>query len=274
MALAYGCPMVKINGLINAEALYKSIEETEKFQKIDRIWEYGLYPVITERIEEFQQRYGDVPITISDNQSPNDILTSILCSEEAMVSMFTEKEATHRMLGIITESVTEINRYFEKTIKNFGGFHCAKYLPFGMHISDDNAAFLSPDTYREFSKKYNEMLSNEFGGIAFHCCMGHEQNLCNMASTSGFLGYDAMPDYNDINKIISNVEGKGVWNVYNFSYAVRPERQQVTSDEEWFRNIIDKSEGKCGLVLNVYSENRDDALRLAEKIKNYSVQRV
>lgn len=270
VALAYGCPMIKINGLVNAKRLYQDLEDAEQFKKIDKIWQYGLYPVITERIEEFQNRYGDIPITIPDNQSPNDVLTSILNSQEAMIGMFTDKDKIHLMLRIVTDSIIEINRYYEKKIKNFIGFQCAKYLPFGMHISDDNAAFLSPNTYAEFSKPYNEKLSEEFGGLAYHCCMGQEQNLENMASTKGFLGFDVMMDYNDIEKILNAIHGKGVWNVENLHSVTKDERRMVVSDEKWFKNIIDRAEGRCGLILNVSGDSKDEALRLADVIKNYA----
>lgn len=274
VALAYGCPMIQISGLINAGYLYKTIEEASQLRKIEKIWQFGLYPIIFDRIEEFQNLYGDIPISISDNQSPNDVLTSILNSQEAMTGMFTDKERIHSILGILTESIIEINRCFEKRIRNFAGFQCARYLPSGMHISDDNAAFLSPDTYAEFSKPYNERLAEEFGGIAFHCCMGFEQNLENMSSTKNFLGFDAMPDYNDIEKILAAIQGRGVWNVYNFSWATKDERRKEVSDDKWFKNIIDRADGRCGLILNVSGDSKEEALRLADTIKNYAEKRV
>jgi hypothetical protein len=270
LALAYGCPVIKISGLVTAEHLYKTLEDAEHLQKVERIWQHGLYPVIFERIAEFQNCYGDIPISISDNQSPNDALTSILNSQEAMIGMFTDKDRIHRILGTLTDSIIEINRHFEHEIRNFAGFHCARGISLGMHISDDNAAFLSPDTYAEFSKPYNERLAEEFGGIVFHCCMGYEQNLENMASTKNFLGFDAMPDYNDIDKVLQAIHGRGVWNVYNFSFATKDERRKEVSDEKWFKNIIDRADGRCGLILNVNGDSKEEALRLADTIKNYA----
>ncbi len=272
MALAYGANRIENNGLINAEPLYAEIDQVHDFQYVPRIWEKGLYPDILDRILEFGQRYPEIPITIPDNQSPNDVLTSLLSSEEAMVGMFTEPDAIHGMLKAITQSIIDLNRHMKEEIRCFGGFQCAKYLPFGMHVSDDNAAFLSPDTYRDFSKPYNEMLAEAFGGIAFHCCMGHEQNIHNMAQTRGFMGLDAMPDYNRKELILSEVAGRGVWNVYNYGYAIREERRLKQSDEAWLKELIDASMDKCGLIVNVYADKRDDALRLADRMKNHAAR--
>lgn len=270
MALAYGCDLLKINGLVNAAPRFYNVKDAFKLQRCEKIYNYGLYPIITERIMEFQRRWGDVPITISDNQSPIDVVTTIMHSEEAMLAMYDEGEAIHHLLNIVTGSVIEVNRFLESIINNFAGFLSGVYLPFGMHISDDDAAFLSPNFYKEYAKPYSERLSDEFGGIAFHCCMGHAQNLENFASTKGFIGFDAMPDYNPMDKVLSAIDKKGVWSVYNYPFAKRDNRTET--DEETFKRIIDQTVGKCGLFLIVYEPKKDDALRLAQKVKDYAVR--
>ncbi len=270
MALAYGCPMIRINGLVNAEPLYRTLEEAEAFRPIPRIWERGLYPEIFSRIEAFQERHPEIPITISDNQSPNDVLTSILKSDEAMVAMVTDGDRLHEMLGILTDSIIEVNRRMETVIRNFAGFSCDRYLPFGMHVSDDNAAFLSPEAYAEFSVPYAGRLADAFGGLAYHCCMGQQQNLALMASTRGFLGFDAMPDFNPVDRILSAIGGKGVWNVCNHEYATLAERKTRIPDEAWFRDLIDRARGRCGLLLNVYHPERESALRLAASVLEHA----
>lgn len=273
VALAYGCPMIKANGLINAKYLFNDLDDAKGFVKIDKPWEKGLYPEIFNRIKEFERRYPHIPITISDNQSPNDVLTTILNSEEAMVGMLTEPEIIEKMLDSIAETIIEINRHFEKEINNFGGFQCASYLPFGMHISDDNAAFLSPDTYKDFSGVYNERLAEEFGGIAFHCCMGQEQNIKNMANTKGFIGLDTMPDYNNPDKVIEALDNvKGVWNLYNYPHAVKPENQGDTVCVARFKELIDKVEGRFALLINVYNPDKETAMKMADEIKNYATR--
>ena len=267
MGIAYGNKMIFNGDLINAQPQFFNASDAFKIKKIDKIYNYGIFPRITEYINKFQQLFEDIPITICDNQSPIDVVTQIIHSEAAMIGMFEEKEALHYLLDIVTDSIIEYNRYLENTIQCFAGFQPSTYLPFGIHIADDDCAFLSPETYREFAKPYNERLSDEFGGIVHHCCMGQAQNLQNVTSMRGFLGFDAMPDYNPVDDIINAIDGKGAWNVYNYSFARRPD--STVSEEKWFKNLIDLTEGRCGLILNVYSSRKDEALALAAKIKEY-----
>lgn len=270
VGLAYGNRLVEVNNLINAEPLFLDVEGIRPLVRPKSMELAGVYPVIFSRIRKFQQWYPDIPITISDNQSPVDVLTQIIHSEAAMLAMYDDPDILHTLLDQVTESIIEVNRKLEKEIHRFGGFQRGDYLPFGMHVSDDNAAFLSPGLYREFALPYIERLSEAFGGIAQHCCMGHAQNLDNICNAKGFLGYDAMPDYNPMNRILSAIEGKGVWNVANYPWTVREERQKQVPDLVWFKDIIDKTEGRCGLILNVYAPQRDTALALAEQVRQHA----
>jgi hypothetical protein len=272
MALAYGCEMIKINGLINAVPLFYDAAKAVSVEKRENIFNYGLYPEIVDRILDFQDKWPEIPLTICDNQSPVDVVTQIIHSEEAMLGMYEEKDALYHLLDIVTDSIIEINRYLESIIKNFAGFQPKNYLPFGMHIADDDAAFLSPEFYREFNMPYTERLSEEFGGLAFHCCMGFGQNLENFAKTKGFIGFDAMPDFNPVDRILNAIDQKGVWNVYNYDYAKNSTR--IQSDEEWFKKLIDRSEGRCGLLINAYGNDRNEALKLADIIKNYAIKKI
>ncbi len=270
MALAYGCEMIKINGLINAAPLYHTATEAVEMKKHKDIFNYGLYPIICKRIEKFQKRWGEVPLTISDNQSPIDVVTSIFHSEEAMLAMYDEGQTIHNMLDIVTDSMIEINRHFESIITNFGGFQSGNYLPFGMHISEDDAAFISPALYREFELPYVERLSREFGGVCFHCCLKHEFNLGNFSSTTGFMGFDAQPDYNCTDSVLKNMKEGGVWSIHNYPFGKKDDRKE--SDEETFISLLNATDGKCGLQLTVYHHDKNEALKLAYKVKNHAAK--
>ena len=270
MSLAYGCALIRIGGRINSKPLYSSIEEAAKMKEITRIYEHGLYPVITERILKFQEMYPEIPITIPDNQSPIDVLTCILHSEAAMYAMFDDGEAVHSIMDIITNSIIEVNRYYEKTIKNFGGFRAGTWQSIGMHLADDNAAFLSPSVYQEYAIPYVNRIVNEFGNVNFHCCMGYAQNLENMALIKGFTGYDAHPDFNPQDRIISAIKSnRASWEVFNFPWSRKDDREYP--DIEMFKKAINASENKCSMIITVYDGDKDTALKMADEVKNYVV---
>lgn len=268
IALAYGCKMVKLNGIVSSEPLFQSISQAQSFERKTNIYEHGLYPLITERIMKFQKLFPAAIITLPDNQSPIDVFTSILHSEEAIYAMFDYPDEVHRLLNIITDSIIETARHFQRITQNFAGFAPNGYH--GMHVSDDNAAFLSPDVYNEFAAPYIEKLSEEFDGILFHCCLGYEQNLESMKKIRGFLGYDAHPDYNNMSKILNPTSRKWVWELFNYPWSKRENRGY--SDEEMIFKAIEESEGICGIKITVFDYKMEEAVRLAYNVKNYAVK--
>lgn len=269
MPLAYGCER-KIQGdLVVAAPRYGEGSDLSAISGLQDVEARGLYPLALERIVRFQERWPHIPLTISDNQSPIDVVTSLIHSEAAMLLLYDEPERMHEILDSVTDSIIRINRVFEKTIKNFGGFQSSHYLPRGMHVSDDAAAYLSPDLYRQFASPCNRKLSGEFGGIAFHCCMNHDFNLSNFSMTPGFTGFDAMPDYNALDKVLDAIRGKGVWHIYNYGFAKKADRRET--DEETFFRLMDVTKDVCSLKITVYHPVKEEALRLADKVKNRAV---
>ncbi len=269
MAMAYGCEMVVVDNRIAVKHLIEDAEDAYKIKKKDHIYEHGVYPLINERIIEFQRRYGDIMIGASDNQSPNDILTEVVNSETAMCAMYDEPEAMHYLLDIFTESDIELNKYQQSIIKNYGGHQPGQYLPFGIFVADDNASFLSPDTYEEFAKPYNERLAKEFGGVSLHCCMKYEHNLKHMGNTQGFMAFDPQTDFNNPQTIIESIKGtKAVWVVNNAPWQKNKDREY--SDEIMLKKAIDLAKGQNGMLISVYGDTKDNALRLADSIREYA----
>jgi len=269
MALAYGCEMKLQGDLVVAVPRYGEGSDLSPISAPTNIAERGLYPLTLERIARFQERWPHIPLTICDNQSPIDVVTSLIHSEAAMLLLYDEPERMFEILDGVTDSIIRINRVFEKTIKNFGGFQSSHYLPKGMHVSDDTAAYLSPDLYARFASPYNRRLAEEFGGIRFHCCMNHDFNLKNFSDTPGFEGFDAMPDYNALDKVLDAIRGKGIWHIYNYGFAKKANRPET--DEETFYRLMDATNGVCGMRITVYHPIKEEALRLADKVKNRAV---
>lgn len=269
-AFAYDCPMHQVSNLVTAKPKYETVEDVDNFTTLEDPTAHGIYPLIFQRITNFQDRFGDHPITITDNQSPMDVLTSIVKTEEAILGMYEDPDTVHHILSCVTESIIKVNRALEKHIHNFAGFKSSHYQAYGMHVSDDNAAFLSPGIWAEFAAPYINRLSEEFGGMAFHCCRGHAQNLKNYAATPGFMGFDAMIDYNPIETVLEAISGKGVWNLYNYDWACKPGRTE--SFEDTYKRVIDQAKDHCGLLLNVYHPDKNEALRMAERVKEYALK--
>jgi hypothetical protein len=267
MSLAYGCELIKIDGRINAEPLFRDIDELDGFAPPQRIWEHGLYPVIFERLAEFRRRWPHTEVGNSDNQSPNDVATCILHSEAAMMAMFEAPEKLHRLLDMVTTSMLELHRHFEATVPNLACMCPECWLPHGIHFSDDNAAFLSPATYEEFARPYAERLGEVYGGVHYHCCMGYAQNLEVMAATKGFMCFDPQVDYNPMDKAIDLCEQYGaIWRFNNDPWQKHPERTE--SDIDTFRRGLEAAAGRIGVAVFIWGNTREEAFALAEQVRD------
>lgn len=231
----------------------------------------GLYPLLWERIEKFQKIFPQIPISISDNQTPIDIFTELIKPEDAMCLFYDNPEFCHNVLQKTTDAFIEINREFEKRINNFAGFKANAYMPSGMHLCDDNASFLSPDIYREFALPYLNQISDEFGPINLHCCMKYEQNIENHTRVKRFRGFDAMPYYNDPKLIVDLLGENKIWQIYNYDWTIPMGETEKHLD--FYKRIIDMVENRIALYIDVYSEKMSDSLKLAYDVKNYCVKK-
>jgi hypothetical protein len=264
-SIAYGCEVIMINGLINTKPRYTEAAQLFDIEKPNNIATAGFYGEIEKRMLEIVRRLGDVYFVPGDTQSPIDVLTEILHTEAAMIAMYDEPEALHHLLKMLTETIRDILKHQKSIVKNMIGAGHDYPIPYGVHLSDDNAAFLSPSTYEEFALPYNSELSNGFGGVTLHCCMKYAQNMKITTETEGFLGLDPQTPFNPIDDILEAITGKGFWRIWDRPKDIGP--------LEYYKDMIDRTKGRCGLLLDTNGPDRDSALRLAHAVKEYAVKR-
>ncbi len=261
MAIAYGCKPIFIGNVINAKPIIHSIEQISAFRKPENICECGFYPEITRRMHIIEERLGDVLFVSSDTQSPMDVLTEIMDTQEAMCAMYEEPEPIHALLDMLTESIEEINRFQAGTVQNWLGFGHDYPITRGIHLSDDDAAFLSPRIYEEFAAPYAERLSRAFGGLTLHCCMRYRQCIEPMSRVEGLMGFDPQFAHHSDGEILPHARGKFL-RVFWI-----PNNEDAFS---FYKRVIDSTRGVCGLMLEIFGSDKDSALRLGDRVREYS----
>lgn len=264
IAIAFGCKPIEIGTVINAKPIVYDVEDIYGLNIPERVEECGFYPEITKRMQEIVRRVGDVGFVSSDTQSPIDVLTEIVDMEECLCAMYDNSEPIHYLLDQITKAISRVTKYQKTLVKNWIGFGHDYPLPKGIHLSDDNAAFLSPETYKAFGRPYAERLAEEFGGATLHCCMGYKQNIQAMAETKGFLGFDPQLAFHQYEDILPHVQGRGFLRVF------WPPEDRDRLD--FYKEIIDKTTGLCGLMIDIFGGEKDDSLRLGYEVKNYAAK--
>ena len=95
-----------------------------------------------------------------------------------------------------------------------------------------------------------------------------------VATTEGFMGMDAFPEFNDIGKIEAALAGRGVWTAL---IGDMPSQKPVTSVQRddascpwrpWNEDLeaIHKLKGKVGMFLGVHGDDRQDAIDRAKRL--------
>lgn len=205
VASAFGCETVYIPGEDPwTRPLTEDPEDVYALSMPDpAVAPRGLAGRVLERIDFFAGATGGtVPIRLTDLQSPLDTAIQILKYEELLIAMYTQPDAVHHLLSMVTDATIRFIRAQAARIENFFGYtHVPLWRPRGLYISDDVTAVLSPDNYRQFARPYNTRLSREFGGLSMHCCGRYEQNLEAIAEIDGFMSFDANSNDNSMDAI-------------------------------------------------------------------------
>ncbi|MBS1253830.1 MAG: hypothetical protein MAG451_02883 [Anaerolineales bacterium] len=140
----------------------------------------GLLGEVLDYTRHFLDRTGDgYPIRVTDLQGPVDTAYLIWNSDDFLVAMYTNPEEVHHLLGMVTQLIIEFVTEQRRLVEDFVPCHLQPWLPdgFGLTVSDDAMALLSPDLYEEFAVPYLNQLSEAFNGVFVHSCGNVEHNL-------------------------------------------------------------------------------------------------
>lgn len=210
MAIAFGCPYVLDD---HADPWVKPLVMDDDGSGLESLrapdpLNSGLYPAALDRIELFNAE-ADTPLRCVNIPSP--LLTASLVWEYGsfLAAMLLCPGKVHRLLELVTAATLDFLRTERLRIKNlFAYTHESVYIPpdLGIRVSDDVAAVLSPELYREFGVAYNNILSKEFGGIVVHSCGDVCRTLPAMMETHGLLGIDIVAAQND-HELVRRIAG-------------------------------------------------------------------
>ncbi len=205
MAIAFGCPYVLDE---NADPWVKPLitddgaDALESLKAPDPL-RSGLFPLALERIKLFSSQKS---VSTRCVNIPSPLLTASLIWEYGsfLTGMMLSPDKVHRLLERVTAATIDFLKIEREKIDNLFAFtHESVYIPpdVAIRVSDDVAAVLSPELYREFGVQYNNLLSREFGGIVVHSCGDVGNALPAMMETEGLVGIDIVAPQNDLSLI-------------------------------------------------------------------------
>lgn len=252
LATAFGAETILREGSLPAfEPAFHTTDEARKMKK-PNLFKDGVLPQILERIQLYNEiTQGKVILTPCDAAGPWSIATSIWHYEDMLEAIYTDPDAVHHVMNIVTESLIDWWTIQEAYIGRWGRVNTSFSSPFlsrGCFIGDDCMVSVSPAIWEEFFLPYNNRLSRERGGmIHYHCCMKYENHLESVIKTDGFIGFDASLPYNDLDKIeAALVKAKGIW-----MFPLGPGQM----------DIINRLRGKVGMRFGVGGTDREDTIK-------------
>jgi Uroporphyrinogen decarboxylase (URO-D) len=220
-----------------------------------------------ERIE-FLQSASDLPLRLVNVPSP--LVTASLIWEYTSFIEATMifPEDVHLLMEKITEATIAFVQEQLKRIKNLYTMgHEMWYIPrdIGIRISDDTAALMSPNLYREFGGRYNSMISRAFGGIVVHSC-GDVQNVVGpMTEIEGIRGLDLTLPQNPDWEVIREAAGGRIPLCLRHFYWDHGSDAAVDL-AEYTKTIIDFF-GRRGLMIQTSTPDPKAAVALSRKLE-------
>ena len=140
-------------------------------------------------LSEANEGYYD--IRMHDLQGPFSVASLIWGYEEFLLGVYSNPEEAHHLLRLTTEAIIDITKAQQQIVENLILCHCVPdwIAPgYGIAISDDIAAVVSPKVYEEFVVPYNNILSDHFGGIFIHSCGNSSPNFDTVLKHKNFRG--------------------------------------------------------------------------------------
>jgi uroporphyrinogen-III decarboxylase len=174
----------------------------------------GLANKVLEQMKELVERMDNgFPIRMHDLQGPLSAASQIWGYEDFFSAMHSYPRHVHALLDMVTDFIIEFVKEQAELTGNLVTIAChPDWIPhnFGIGVSDDFAAVISPELYEEFSVPYNNRISNAFNGIFIHSCGNYEHNFDTILKHKKLRGINLEASDNDIRKVREKFGGKAL----------------------------------------------------------------
>ncbi|MCP4165048.1 MAG: hypothetical protein GY759_04030 [Chloroflexi bacterium] len=230
----------------------------------------GQNPLFFQRVAYFEE-HSALPLQTCNIPSPLTSASMIWNYSDFAIALIEHPKEVHHLLDLVTEYTIAFLRQQMAAMPNLWALsHMNWYIPpeYGLRVSDDVLAVLSPDQYGEFGVQYNNRLSREFGGIVVHSCGNIVHNLSTIIEqTEGLRGIELTLPHNDILKVKQLAAGKTalMMRYWNFDWEDSvPPHDLVEFTESVFETL-----GTRGIMLEMQAPTATtaEAIDLANRFK-------
>ena len=172
--------------------------ETERFY----IETLSRYPNLKEAVHIF----------LCDTQGPMDI-AHLVMGHRIYTEVYDSPDLVHRLLDLVTETYIAFSKAQKSLIGEGNDFHYHSQMkiPGGVRVCEDTPTNLSPSTYLEFCRPYNERVLAAFDGGWIHYCGRGYQIFPHVISTPGLRGINfGNPEMQDLRAVCDEAKPRGI----------------------------------------------------------------
>jgi len=269
IAAAFGCEYTVNN---EADPWIKSIIKEENAEDVHKLAipdpeTNPVFKKVWQRIESLE-KLSPLPLRMVNVASPLVTASMIWDYTSFIEATLVCPDEVHVLLEKVTEAtIIYIKEQFKRIHNLFSVGHesiCPVPRFAGVRVSDDTAALLSPDLYREFGVKYNSQISREFGGIVVHSCGDIHHVAPVMMEIEGLKGLDfTIPQVTHWEAVRDAAAGKTVLCLRQ-RYWDHPQDSKVDL-ADYSENLV-KTFGRKGLIIETSAPTAEEAEALGEKL--------
>lgn len=140
---------------------------------------------------------GEIPIRVTDIQGPLDTASLIWEYSSFLTAMYEAPDAVHTILDMVTNLIIDFVSTQKELCEELGAEFVPNHCPgvwvpqdWGISISEDLVAVVSPHLYEEFALPYNQRLASAFNGLHIHSCGNFTFNYENLRKIDKLRGVD------------------------------------------------------------------------------------
>jgi hypothetical protein len=164
-----------------------------------------------EMLADYPNLNAAVHTYVCDTQGPFDI-AHLVMGHRIYTEIYDNPELVHRLMDVCTDTYIAFTKA-QKTIIGEGNdwhFHSGTKIRGGVRVCEDSPTNLSPSSYLEFCRPYNERVLAEFGGWIHYCGDGRHI-LPHVLSTPGLTAVNfGNPEKQDLRAVYDAASPLGV----------------------------------------------------------------
>lgn len=229
---------------------------------------------ILEMTEYFMEKTkGKVPVSLTDVQSPINMLTYLLPVTNLFYDVVDEPEQVRKAAGLVTDLLLDFLMEQKKLLGNAlagpgHGFASSRAFP-GIGLSNDMSIMVQEEDYEDIFKSSDEKLGEAFGGVVYHSCgvweskIGMVKRYRNIFMADGAFSVETDPSPNSPEVFAKGFAGSGI--VLN---------ARAVGDVEHAYSVFEKLwRPKQKLICVTYCKTPEEQQKLYEKLHRMEAER-